>query len=276
MARRAYLPGTERLVLASDGAFPAPAEPRSVAFGRELRLPLSTEFSIHLCEDRQAVQRATYNLRRDLELIDTLAVDVAWWSAAGPGTPFGLLWAFAVFATPFRAVVISDNASDLDEIIQLSSLIHSLPFAPVVCGLYDVHDRLSQYGWMTDHAKDVAIAAAAAERPVRPRDGLEAVLRASLGMWSDDGGDARLVSTPYVAGVPRFQLTQPQVSLLATRAYALTCVAQVAGSSNGTLWRRSWTSTTCDGYTADEEDASEPVANDIDRASDEDWEHKMS
>lgn len=274
MALREYLPGTEKLVIASDGAFPAPSEPRPAALGRELRLPPSTEFSIHLCEDREAVQRATCNLRRDLELVDTLAVDVAWWSAAGAGTPFGLLWAFAVFATPFRAVIICENAADLDEIVQLSGLMHSLAVPPVVCGLYEVHDRLSQYGWMGDHAKDVAVVAAAAGRPVRPRDGLEAVLRASLGMWSDHGGDARLVNTPHVAGVPRFQLTQPQVSLLATRAYALTCVAQVVGSSKGTLWRRLWTSTTCEGCAADEEDASEPVTNDTDRVSDEDWEHK--
>lgn len=278
MPRRGYLSGTERLVIASDGAFPAPSEPRPVALGRELRLPPATEFPIHLCEDRKAVQRATLHLGRDLELIDTLAVDVAWWSAAGAGTPFGLLWAFAVFATPFRAVIVSENAPDLDEIVQLSDLVHSLPIPPVVCGMYDVHDRLSQYGWMGDRARDVAHVAAAAERPVRPRDGLEAVLRASLGMWSDDGGDARLASTPYVAGVPRFKPTPPQVSLMATRAYALTCVASVAGNSNRTLWRRSWTSTTADGYVADQEDLSDsaageslrPAPNDKDAASEGD------
>lgn len=276
MALRRYLPGTERLCIASDGAFPAPAQPRPDVSSRELRLPPAIEFSIHLCEDREGVQRATVNLSRDLQLTNTLAVDVAWWSAAGAGTPFGLLWAFAVFATPFRAVIIKDNAPDLNEIIQLSRLVRGLPVPPVVCGLCDVHDRLSQYGWMSDTTKDMAVVAAAAERPVRPRDGLEAVLRASLGMWSDDGGDVRWVNTPYVAGVPRFKLTRPQVSLLATRAYALTRVASVAGSCSGSLWRRSWTSTTSDGYDADAEYASEstpamtmqPVARDMKRASD--------
>lgn len=279
MPRRGYLPGTERLVIASDGALSASFEPRPVALDRELRLPPATEFPIHLCEDHKAVQRATLHLGRDLELIDTLAVDVAWWSAAGAGTPFGMLRAFAVFDTSFRADIVSENAPDLEEIVQLSDLVHSLPVPPVVRGMYDVHDRLSHHRWMGDSARDLAQGAAAAERPVRPRDGIEAVLRASLGMWSDDGGDARLASTPYVAGVPRFKPPPPQVSLMATRAYALTCVAGVAGSSNGTLWRRSWTSTTYDGYIADQEDLSDsaaaanlrPVPNDVDAASEGDW-----
>lgn len=102
MPRRGYLPGTERLFIASDCTFPAPSEPLPFALGRELRLPPETEFPIHLCEDLKAVLRATLHLGRALELIVTLAVDVAWWSAAGAATPFGLLWAFAVFPDRFE------------------------------------------------------------------------------------------------------------------------------------------------------------------------------
>jgi len=251
MSRRCFFPLTDRLALASDGAGRAPAEPRASALHRELRLPPSTRYPVKVCEDRAAVREATLQIERDMKISNLLAMDVAWWAPVGAGTPFGLLWAYAVFATPRHAYIIIDNAADVKEIIALAKLMRSLPNPPVACGADEVCSRLAMYGWADNPPMDLAVVAAGAERPVRPWDGVEAVLRTSRGEWTDDGGDARMAGIPCAARVPRFILTAPQQTLLATRAFALIRSADAAGSCFGSHWERSWTSLTSDGYVAD-------------------------
>jgi len=60
-----------------------------------------------------------------------------------------------------------------------------------------------------------------------------------------------MAGIPCAARVPRFILTAPQQTLLATRAFALIRSADAAGSCFGSHWERPWTSRTSDGYFAD-------------------------
>jgi len=262
MSRRPDMPYNDWLVLASDGVGPTPAEPRPVAFHRELRLPPAERYPVMLCEDRMAVRRATQALNWDLDWHSNIAIDVAWWAPLGGPTPYGLLWSHVVLATSSRACIITDNAADILEIVALAELLASLHDAPVACGARQIRDRLAQYGWADNQPTDLAVLAADAGRPVRPWGGVEDVLRAARGRWTDDGGDSRMAGTPYAAGVPRYRLTEAQQTLLATRAYALVRLAYKAGASSGTRWPRWWTSQTRDGYVPDVEDNAKLLAAD--------------
>jgi len=251
MSRCCFFSLTDRLALAPDGSGRAPVQPRASALHRELRLLPCTRYPVKVCEDRAAVREATLQIERDMKLSNLLAVDVAWWAPIGAGTPFGLVWAYGVFSTPRNAYITIDNATDVKEIFALDKLMRSLLNPPVACGEDKVCSRLAMYGWADNPPMDLAVVAAGAEKPVRPWNGIEAVLRTSRGEWTDDGGDARMAGIPCAARVPRFIITAPQQTLLATCAFALIRTADAAGICFGSHWERSWTSRTSNGYVAD-------------------------